>query len=209
MEGDRQWGIRDEDTGLILTGRREPQLLLGSSRLDSGTVVVTLPDGTETDDGAVLSAWLGKSVALVPASSDVGGTFENPMDLENDAEWVSWTGPSGSLHDPTRAMMSLASTDSIGGWDRRRFRKNLVARGGGENAYVGEAVAIGSCRLLVTKRIDRCVMVTRPQPGLERDLEVLRTINRDSDRCLGVGMLVQQPGTISVGDEVRGHTPAI
>ena len=209
IEGDRQWGIRDEDTGLILTGRREPQLLLGSSRYVDGTVVLTLPNGTETNDDAVLSWWLGKPVTLVRASPDGGGTFENPMDPENDADWVSWTGPSGSLHDSTRTMVSLASTNSIGDWDRRRFRKNLVARGSGEDALVGRGVVIGSCRLSVTKRIDRCVMVTRPLPGVERDLDVLRTINRDRERCLGIGMLIEQPGTISVGDELQDRTASI
>lgn len=209
IEGDRQWGIRDEETGLILTGRREPRLLLGSSRYDGGSVVLTLPDGTETDDDAVLSSWLSKPVALVRASPDSGGTFENPMDTENDADWVSWTGPSGSFHDSKRTMVSLASTDSIGEWDRRRFRKNLVARGSGDDALVGRRVVIGSCEMSVTKRINRCVMVTRPQPGVERDLDVLRTINRDRERCLGVGMLIERPGTISVGDEVREHTLSI
>ena len=27
MDGDRRWGVRDERTGLVLTGRREPQLV--------------------------------------------------------------------------------------------------------------------------------------------------------------------------------------
>lgn len=206
IEGDRQWGIRDEETGLILTGRREPMLLLGSSRYEAGSVVLTLPDGTETTDDAVLSTWLGKPVALIPASSESGGTFENPMDPENDADWVSWTGPSGSLHDSTRTMVSLASTESIGEWDRRRFRKNLIVRGGGEDALVGQRVVIGSCGLSVTKRIDRCVMVTRPLPDAERDLEVLRSINRDRESRLGIGMLIEQPGTISVGDELQPST---
>ena len=44
-------------------------------------------------------------------------------------------------------------------------------------------------------------MTTRPQPGgIERDLNVLRTINRDRDGCLAIGALVVQPGTVRVGD---------
>ena len=55
----------------------------------------------------------------------------------------------------------------------------------------------------VIKPIDRCVMTTRPQPGgIERDLDVLRTINAERQSWLGVGALVVEAGTLAVGDEV-------
>ena len=50
--------------------------------------------------------------------------------------------------------------------------------------------------------IDRCVMVTRPQPGLDRDLQVLRTINRDRGSMLCVGATVDEGGTVAVGDTI-------
>jgi hypothetical protein len=44
-------------------------------------------------------------------------------------------------------------------------------------------------------------MTTRAQAGgIERDLDVLRTIARERDACLAVGALVVDPGTISTGD---------
>jgi hypothetical protein len=49
-------------------------------------------------------------------------------------------------------------------------------------------------------------MVTRPQPGLERDLDVLRTINREREACVAIGALVARPGRVSVGDVV---TPVV
>ncbi len=51
-------------------------------------------------------------------------------------------------------------------------------------------------------------MTTRPQPAMgdlpavERDLEVLKTINRDHETFLGIASLVITPGTINVGDSV-------
>ncbi len=46
-------------------------------------------------------------------------------------------------------------------------------------------------------------MTTRPQPGgIERDLDVLRTINRERDGQLAVGSVVTLPGRMAVGDEV-------
>jgi len=45
LRGDRRWGVRDEATGKVLTGRREPLLLGASAALDAnGRPEVTLPD---------------------------------------------------------------------------------------------------------------------------------------------------------------------
>src|SRR5256885_2380293 len=60
----------------------------------------------------------------------------------------------------------------------------------------------------VGKHIERCVMTTRPQPGgIERDLDVLRTIARERGARLAVGALVARPGIVSVGDELRSSAP--
>ena len=46
LRGDRCWGIRDETTGRILTGRREPKLLLAAATLgDDDEPTVVLPSG--------------------------------------------------------------------------------------------------------------------------------------------------------------------
>jgi uncharacterized protein YcbX len=208
IAGDRGWGLRDQGTGTVLTARREPRLLFASARLAGpGQVVITLPDGTETTDDGALSAWLGRPVTLARAG-DEGGTYEAPMDFERDRDWVSWQGPGGAWHDSPRARLSLVGTATLGTWDRRRFRANVVLDGGGEDELVGTDVAIGGAVLRVTTPIDRCVMVTRAQPGLDRDLDVLRAINAERGACLAVGALVTTPGTIAVGDEVRPAPPS-
>ena len=56
-------------------------------------------------------------------------------------------------------------------------------------------------------------MTTRPQPGgIERDLDVLRTINRERDGYLAVGSVVIRAGRMAVGDAVcdvtRERVPA-
>jgi hypothetical protein len=46
-------------------------------------------------------------------------------------------------------------------------------------------------------------MTTRPQPGgIERDLEVLRTVNRDRGGFVAIGALVVEPGLVALGDPV-------
>lgn len=46
--GDRQWAVVDQDTGLALTARRQPELLFASAAHEGDDVVITLPDGTRT-----------------------------------------------------------------------------------------------------------------------------------------------------------------
>jgi uncharacterized protein YcbX len=198
----------------VLTARREPRLLLASARLDpGGSVVLTLPDATETDQDAQLSAWLGRPVALEAAGAE-GGTYENPQDAEQEADWVSWQGPGGAWHDSRRTRVSLVSTAALGSWDPRRFRSNVLlaapprddgAQRRREEGLVGRKVRVGGVVLDVVKRVDRCVMVTRAQPGLDIDRDVLRTIHREHEGCLAVGALVEQEGEVAEGDDLRRH----
>ncbi len=202
LEGDRGFGLRDAATGYVLTARREPLLLQASARLVAPEEVeIVLPGGERTADDAVLSNWLGRRVELLRAGS-APATFEGVRDPESELDWELWQGPPDTLHDSGAAKVSLLSTATIGAWDPRRFHANLLLDRGGEDELVGETIAVGDCELVVTKRLSRCVMVTRPQPGLERDLDVLRTINRERDTCLAIGALVARPGQVSVGDAV-------
>jgi uncharacterized protein YcbX len=203
LEGDRRYAIYDVETGFGLTGRRHPELLFASARLlEGGAVEITLPDGSVAANDSDLSAWLGRPVALVPAEDRAERRYENPADFEHEPEsvWNPFVGADGAFHDNATARVSLVSTGTIGSWDRRRFRPNVLLEGEGEDGLVGSAVALGGARLDVGMRIERCVMTTRPQPGIERDLAVLRTIARERDACLAVGALVTQPGTVRVGD---------
>jgi uncharacterized protein YcbX len=202
---DRGWSLLDLASGNNLTARRAPALLMASARVEGGEVVMTLPDGSETADDEALCAWLNADVSLVRATAEIGGTYENPMDFENDADWVSWTGPSGAFHDSTRTRISMVSKASMGEWATERFRINLILDGLGareEDGWVDGELSVGGVSLKVTKQIDRCVMVTRPQPGIERNLDVLREINANHARMLGIGTLPAGKGTVNVGDPI-------
>jgi uncharacterized protein YcbX len=177
IEGDRRWALVDAATGAALTARRTPDLLFAAARLRAdGGVEVVLPDGTVTAEDAVLSAWVGFPVVLRPA-------------LE------------GAFHDEPRFRVSLVSTGTLGRWDRRRFRANVVLDGDGEDALAGSRVRLGGAVLDVRAPIDRCVMVTRPQAGgIGRDTAVLKTVHRERAGLLAVGAAVAAPGQVRVGD---------
>ena len=203
IPGDRRWALFDRDTGLGLTARRVPELLFGAARVrPDGGVEVVLPDGTVTTDDGVLSDWLGRPVTLRAAEVERGPRHYEVPDDDEDV-WDAFEGASGAFHDSSRTRVSLVSTGTLGTWDRRRFRANVLLDGAGEDALVGSTVRLGTAVLDVLKPVSRCVMVTRPQPGgIGRDTTVLKTIHRERGSTLAVGALVPVPGRVAVGDEL-------
>ena len=191
LEGDRRFGLFDVESGLGLTGRRVPELLFASAAVaDDGGVDITLPDGSLTRDDGALLAWLGRPVRLQSADVAIVRRYENPVDFEDEATsvWAPFDGAAGAFHDSPEARVSLVATTTIGGWDRRRFCSNVYVDGEGEDALVGSKVALGDAVLDVVMRIERCVMTTRPQAGgIERGLDVLRTIEPRAQRLSGSG----------------------
>jgi len=208
FEGDRRFAIYDLERGFGLTARRVPELLFASARLrEDGSAEITLPDGSTPRSDEDLCDWLSRKVALRSSNSTVTRLFENPEDFENDADWAPFEGADGPFHDSAHTRVSLVSTTTIGDWDRRRFRSNVLLEGEGEDDLVGSEVVLGEARLNVGNQIDRCVMTTRPQEGgIERDLSVLRTIARERGNNLAVGALVTQPGIVRVGDELTARS---
>lgn len=206
LTGDRGWALFDAATGIGLTARRAPDLLFAAGRLRTdGAAEVVLPDGTATTDDAVLSDWLGRPVALRQAGSVAAPRYESPDDdeLPGATAWHEWQGAGGPFHDIAAARISLITTGTLGTWDRRRFRANVVLDGSGENALTGTLVRLGGALLEVNDPIARCVMVTRPQSGgIGRDTSVLKTVHRQHGGELAIGAEVRRPGTIRTGDHL-------
>ena len=202
VAGDRGYALFDAQTGEGLTARRLPAMLFASARAVTGSVEITLPDGSIAVDDAALSSWLGRPVALRSVAEVA--LAERPL-----GEWDAFDGSGGSFRDTGHAAVSLVSIETLGQWDRRRFRPNIVLDSGGEEELVGREVRVGHATLELTERLGRCVMVTRPQPGsrgpeLAKDLGVLRAVNRERGGMLAVGALITESGTVSVGDVLIG-----
>ena len=221
LRGDRCWGIRDEVTGKVLTGRRAPQLLYASAALEpDGTPVITLPTGdtchgpgAETD--SALTGWLGKPVRLVTAVGAPGARaeyFDDPTDDSSEA--IEWTMPSGRFVDAnpllvltTSSLRTAAALYPDGDWHLNRFRANLVVEtaddGWLEDGWCGHStLRIGATRLKPLQPCIRCTMVTRPQPGLPEDRDIFRTLARHHGGTFGAWTAVNVGGAVHVGDEV-------
>jgi hypothetical protein len=132
--------------------------------------------------------------------------YESPDedDVPDATAWHEWEGAGGPFHDIAVARVSLVTTGTLGTWDRRRFRSNVVLDGPSESSLIGTRIRVGGAVLDVNDPIARCVMVTRPQAGgIGRDTSVLKTIHRQHGGDLAVGAQVHTPGTVRTGDELR------
>ena len=91
-----------------------------------------------------------------------------------------------------------------GAWDPRRFRPNLlidlVGDGWVEDQWIGQPLRVGTAILVATQQCIRCTMVTRPQPGLDDDVDVFRTLARHHVGSFGVWSEVLVAGKVSLGD---------
>lgn len=191
VDGDRMWGILDQRDGRILTARREPRLLFAAARVGSQGPLITLPDGQEltglgpaTD--AALSAWLGRSVALVAAAASDASNAEYFADATDDtSQAIEWTMPQGRFVDAfpvlvmtTAGLRGAAAAYSAGAWEVRRFRPNVLIDLGGqgwlEDAWADRCLRVREARLLPRKRCVRCTMVSPPSAWTGQGCEYLQ-----------------------------------
>lgn len=190
IEGDRRRAVVDEATGKVLSAKTVPELLWASTGWDA----------------ASLSTYLGRTVRLAAPVAGEASVFDMDVDPEDATEVVELRTQPGSFFD-SRSTLHLLTTASLGTNDVRRFRPNLVVDCGGdfpEDAWVGGRLRTGDgVEANVRKRTGRCVLITRPQPGLLKDVALYRNLVRERSGDLGVYLDAQATGTVAPGDPVE------
>ncbi len=214
VAGDRHLAVVDDVSGKVLSAKTVPQLLALTATwrdLDieiesaAGTLVVAASD-SEAD--ARLSAWLGRPVHLESPVPGHRAVFDLALDPDDPTEVVELQTPPGSFFD-SRSTLHLLTTTSAGPHDIRRFRPNLVVEAASDDAYpedgwVGARLLVGAnVEATVRKATARCVLVTKPQPGLDHDSGIFRELVRERGGLLGVYLDPQTSGAIAVGDAVE------
>jgi uncharacterized protein YcbX len=197
LAGDRRWAfIRpglESSAFPWLTIREQPGLrhhvprFTEPERPEQSPAVVRTPGGEELDVAdPALAASLGEGVRLIKQNR---GVFD----------WLP---------------LSLISTDSVArlgavvGRDLavQRFRPNLLVEASDgafpEDGWVGRTLRIGTLRMRVDERDDRCVMVNVDPVTDVRDPAILKAIARERNAGLGVYGSTVAPGRVAVGDPV-------
>ena len=110
-------------------------------------------------------------------------------------------------HAYDAAQILLISDGSIAqlGYDRRRFRPNILVGGCAgpvEQGWIGGRARIGDLLLAIDRPCERCVITTIDPDTIEVELEVLTRTRDELDGVMGVYCSVLEPGFVSVGDRV-------
>ncbi|MCX2982049.1 MOSC domain-containing protein [Halieaceae bacterium IMCC14734] len=130
-------------------------------------------------------------------------------------ELGSYVTPRGSLYDvyplhilTSNSIAMLNSLEPEADFQPRRFRPNIYIESAqksnnlDEFDWVGGALFIGDTVIKCESRTVRCSMPAQPQPGLEKDSKVLRTLEKHTERHLGINASVLRGGCIRDGDPV-------
>jgi uncharacterized protein YcbX len=184
VAGDRLVHVR-ESSGRVATSRFRPGLL-GLA----GTLGV---DGEPMVDGVAWSA--PESLARVRAVT------------EPRADLVRFDGEDvGQRFDVLPLTVLTDSMVRAVGYDRRRFRPNVLVAGAPDDAeleWAGYGLRIGEALIGVRNRRSRCVMTTFDPDTLEQDPLVLLRVVRSFNGRVALDCWVAEPGVARVGDAVE------
>jgi len=178
IAGDRIIQVRNA-AGRIMTARTRPLLLRHRAELegDNGVLIDSQP-WTAPEIARQVVAAAGLGTHLVMSGAD----------------------------DRFDVLPLLIATDGMleaVGYDRRRFRPNIVVGGVpglAEREWEGTQLRIGEVVIGLEDLRGRCIMTTFDPDSGEQDVNVLRKIQKQFDGRLGLNSYVVKPGRISGGD---------
>jgi uncharacterized protein YcbX len=181
VDGDRIVQVRRAH-GKILTARTRPKLLCHQAALG--------PEGEPLVDGR---PFLSEEVARdIEAAAGPGAHL-----VRSDAE---------DRFDILPLLVATGGMLQAVGFDRRRFRPNLViggVEGLAEREWEGRQLRIGKALIGMKDLRSRCIMTTFDPDTGKQDLNVLKRVQREFGGVLGLNSYVVQPGLISAGDAVE------
>jgi uncharacterized protein YcbX len=181
IAGDRIIQVRNA-AGRIFSARTRPKLLRHTAMLaDNGDVLVDGRPWDSTEVALDVEEAAGAGTRLV--RSDAGDRFD--------------------------VLPLLVTTDGMFaaiGYDRRRFRPNLViagVEGLAERQWEGARLRINETVIGMDDLRARCIMTTYDPDTGEQDVNVLRRIRGEFGGVLGLNSYVINPCRVAVGDRVE------
>jgi uncharacterized protein YcbX len=198
--GDRRWAFIRE--GVMRSGfpwftlRERSDLshyhpsFLDPTQPDRSTTVVSTPSGARYD---VTDASLAKElspngdVRVIKQDRGIFDTF--PLSLVT--------------------VQTIDRLEELSGFELEvaRFRPNILVETFdgtpfAEDMWIGRELRIGGLRMRVDERDSRCAVITIDPRTAQRAPDILRTVAREREGCVGVYGTTVQPGRIAVNDLV-------
>lgn len=184
---DRLVHVRDPGTGRVVTSRTRPELLLLQGGVEDGVATVEGHDWR--------SAW---ALALV---RDAAG---------EQVVLQSTTGVGPERFDVLPLSVITDGMIAAAGFDRRRFRCNIVLAGVAgttERTWADTTLIVGDVPVYSKKLRSRCVMTTFDPDTIEQDVGVLRTVVERWDGRIALDCVALRDGLLRVGDPVSVGPP--
>jgi uncharacterized protein YcbX len=185
LPGDRVVHVEDRK-GHVVTSRSRPRLLLHHATVGE--------DGEPRVDGR---AW------------DAAGVAEDVRKAAGDgARLVRYDGL--ERFDVLPLLVATDGAVAQLGYDRRRFRPNLLiggVEGLAEREWEGRLLHVGEAVIRMVSLRQRCVMTTFDPDTAEQDVQVLLRIHRELGGLFALDSEVVRPGLVKVGDPVEVHGP--
>lgn len=195
LVGDRRFAVTDAE-GRFASGkntrrfRRRDEVFSYAATTDDSGVTVTAAD----------RAWPVGSPAL---DDELSRALGDPVRVTEEDQVAHFDAGAISLVG-TASLAWCRDRLGVDG-DPRRLRVNLVVQT--EEPFVEETwtgvIGVGSTRLRVVQRIERCRTVNLAQDGVPTTTPLLKALGADRELCLGIYLDVVAPGVIGVGDPVR------
>ena len=209
IPGDRGFGVVDEQSGRVISAKREAALLTLRASMRPGGPVIYFPDGRAlyAEDAAdALTELLGRRVRVERAHGDARPQIENEIGVFRGRAGGGFFDSSPVHLVTTSTLAHLSSLEPSSLFDPRRFRPNIVVEtdqtGEVERGWLGETLFARDVRFELSKECERCVITTHAQSELPKDRKVLETTARQTDNVVGIYAAVRAPGAIEVGDEL-------
>lgn len=214
LVGDRRYAFtRGDYDGHFpwLTGREVPDLLRYHPTCAEPAQPKTAPISVRTPEGRELP------IESEELRAELEAQYGGPVRLLHLGRGAFDSSPISLLTTTAMASFGAALGHTL---DPHRFRANvlveLAANGGmeelpsdgrfPEDAWVGARLVFGeradSARIIVQRRITRCVMTTLDPETAEREPTVLKMLGQVHDTCAGVYAMIAAPGSIAVGDAI-------
>jgi uncharacterized protein len=199
LPGDRRYAfVQSDHTGDFpwLTIRELPELTRYRPRSaadpEEQPPVITTPEGRELEitDPALAAELAEKSRRRIHLHRDHRGTFDSSAISVISVQSV-------------QALSELVGRPL----DPVRFRPNILIDAPGhefpEEALIGRSLSLGSARVRLDRRDERCMVVNFDHRTAERQPEVLRAVAQHRAACIGVYGSVETPGVVTLGDPVQ------